>query len=102
MGGSDSTADGGGGGFAGGMTSRARDFFGGGRTLDIGEGGRDGRREIFGQTSRKRPRKGFTPEDAKRKGSNRHISTVPTRSPFQYSLLGDTALASTAAPTLLG
>jgi hypothetical protein len=39
-----------------------------------------------------------------RKGGtgSRQVSTAPTASPFQYSLLGDPALANTTNQSLLG
>ena len=88
----------GGGSFAGGMPGfqggSNRD--GGRRRFGFGPNGLP-LEEMFGAFTRFGDKEG-----KKRKGSNRHISTAPTKNPFSQSLLGGTALASTAAPTLLG
>ena len=98
-----------GGGFAGGMPgfqgSGNRDGGGGSFRQLFGrkQGGAFGSREKFQawvDAGRPGTLKDFDGSSQK-KGSNRHISTAPTKNPFQHSLLGGTALANTATPSLL-
>jgi hypothetical protein len=80
-----------------------RDAFSGG----LEGGGRFGRTD--GEVSRfglgvlrgSRGRKKQEPEVKQRYGSSAHISRAPTKSPYEYSLLGSPEVANTAARTLL-